>query len=152
MPSFSPTAHAPWAVLDTNATLDWLVFNDPGIVGLRTSIESGQVGWLACQSMRKELSHMLNHPRLAHWQHNARAGLEVFDALSTLVPEPLLGADRFLRCSDSDDQVFMDLAIAYNACWLVTHDRALLKFARRARLLGIAVVQPSEWLPKPPHD
>ena len=50
-----------------------------------------------------------------------------------------------IRCKDPDDQKFIDLAVAANATWLVTKDRELLKLARRAAKLGVAVLRPQEW-------
>jgi predicted nucleic acid-binding protein len=52
-----------------------------------------------------------------------------------------------LRCSDPDDQVFIDLAAEAGARWLLTHDRALLRLARRARALGVQIAQPQSWKP-----
>ncbi|MBX3622048.1 MAG: PIN domain-containing protein [Rhizobacter sp.] len=49
-----------------------------------------------------------------------------------------------LRCTDPDDQKFIDLAVA-NARWLVSRDRAVLKLARRAALFGLQVVSPDRW-------
>jgi predicted nucleic acid-binding protein len=50
-----------------------------------------------------------------------------------------------LRCTDVDDQKFIDLAIATSARWLVTRDRALLKRARRAAPLGLSIATPVQW-------
>lgn len=64
----------------------------------------------------------------------------VLNLLPTLPPAPLN-----LRCSDADDQIFVDLALAQGARWLITHDRALLKLARRAGGRGLAIVTPTCW-------
>ena len=48
-----------------------------------------------------------------------------------------------LRCSDADDQMFIDLALAAGAQWLFTRDRALLRLARRASERGVVVLRPS---------
>jgi predicted nucleic acid-binding protein len=50
-----------------------------------------------------------------------------------------------LRCSDPDDQIFIDAALAHHATWLVTRDRALLKLRRQALAQGLRIVQPAEW-------
>ena len=50
-----------------------------------------------------------------------------------------------LHCSDPDDQCFIDLALAQHARWLITHDRALLRLARRARAFGVEVLTPMLW-------
>lgn len=132
-------------MLDTNACLDWLVFRDPGISPLATAIQAGQLRWLACAAMRQELAQMLTHPRLACWQADAAASLAVFDALALMLPPPCAALDTRLRCTDPDDQVFIDLALGAGAQWLITHDRALLKLGRRAAGRGLQVLRPAAW-------
>jgi len=132
----------PAVVLDTNVALDWLVFRDPRVAALVAAIQGRQVRWVACASMRRELAHMLAHRTLSSWTPDRERALASFDALAALHDEP---PPTRLRCRDADDQVFIDLAIASGARWLVTHDRALLKLARRARSLGLAVLAPPAW-------
>lgn len=131
-------------VLDTNAALDWLLFNDPGMRALAAAIQAGQLQWLACERMREELSHMLHHNSLARWQPDAAASLALFDRWAQLRPLP--DASPTVRCTDVDDQMFVDLALAHGARWLVSHDRAVLKLGRKLRLHGIGVLKPAQWL------
>jgi putative PIN family toxin of toxin-antitoxin system len=139
-------APPPAAVLDTNVVLDWLVFDDARVAALAAAVESGGLRWLAAPPMRTELAHMLGHASLARWSPNAERVLTTFDrhALACEPPPP-----SRLVCSDADDQVFIDLAVAQRAAWLITHDRALLKLARRARLRGVSVVTPYGWRAPP---
>lgn len=130
-------------VLDTNAALDWLVFADPGMQALAAAVQRGEVRWLACPGMRSELAHMLGHASLSRWHPDVAAALALFDRWACLLPPP--PAAVHLRCSDPDDQVFVDLALAQKARWLVTHDRALLKLGRRLRLQGVQVLKPVQW-------
>ena len=145
MLDFAPAVNIPGVVLDTNATLDWLVFKNPLMLPLSQSIQAAQVRWLTCSRMRDELKHMLHHSSLSRWAPDPTAALQIFDTLATLVSEPTRLASQFLHCSDRDDQVFIDLALARRASWLVTHDRALLKLARRARAQGLAILPPARW-------
>ena len=46
---------------------------------------------------------------------------------------------------DSDDQAFIDLAVHRRCHWLITHDRALLRLASRARPFGVQVLPPARW-------
>lgn len=137
------TSLAPRVTLDTNVVLDWLVFRNPAVLPLVTSIEQNRVCWVACASMRTELAHTLGYNNLAHWMPDRVQALATFDTLALLLPEPTTLPT--LRCSDPDDQVFLDLAVATGSRWLMTHDRALLRLARRARSLGVAVIQPRLW-------
>jgi predicted nucleic acid-binding protein len=71
--------------------------------------------------------------------------LAAFDRYARLLPPPV--AEPLLRCTDPDDQVFLDLSRAHHARWLVTRDRALLTLARRAAQVGLAIVAPRLWRP-----
>jgi predicted nucleic acid-binding protein len=134
--------------LDTNVLLDWLVFRNPVVLPLVSAIEQGRLQWVACASMRAELARTLGYDNLAHWAPDREHALATFDARALLLPEP--ATLPALRCSDPDDQVFLDLAVAAGARWLLTHDRALLRLARRARNLGVSVIQPRLWTAHPP--
>jgi predicted nucleic acid-binding protein len=97
--------------------------------------------------MREELAQMLRHASLARWQPDADVALALFDRHTTLLPPPVVNSAQRLICSDRDDQVFIDLAICARVDWLITHDRALLKLARRALRFGVRVVRPVDWPP-----
>lgn len=147
-PSLADVAEAPpQLVLDTNAALDWLVFRDPGMQPLVAAIQARRVQWLACPGMREELVHMLGHVSLARWQPDVAEALAQFDRWTS--PRPTPPASHRLRCSDADDQVFVDLALAHRARWLISHDRALLKLGRRLRPHGVAVLKPAQWAATP---
>ena len=132
----------PLVVLDTNVVLDWLVFRDPGVAALVQQIEQSEVTWIACPLMRTELQHMLGHASLAHWAPDSKRALAVFDSLVRQAPDPGATGPVPLRCTDTDDQVFLDLALYAGASCLFTRDRALLKLARRARPLGLSIRVP----------
>lgn len=130
-------------VLDTNAVLDWLVFRDPGMQCWLQAIESGRLHWLACTVMRDELERTLTYAQLARWQPEPQRVLAAFDRWSVGCAVPTALGAPGLVCADPDDQVFLDLALAQRARWLVTHDRALLRLARAARRHGLRVVRPA---------
>ena len=135
-------------VLDTNVVLDWLVFKDVGVAALASAVEQGRLRWLACPAMRQELVRTLDYRSLARWQPDSERVLSIFDTLADLRPEPPAVALP-LRCSDPDDQVFLDLALVNAAGWLVSHDKALLRLARRVQQLGLLIVPPKGWQPAP---
>lgn len=138
-------------VLDTNAVLDATVFADPGMRPLIDAITSGQLRWLASPPMRLELQRVLDGrllaPRLAHTQAQRDGALAWFDRWACLQNEPPPDLLPRLRCSDADDQLFIDLALHCQARYLVSHDRAVLKLARKARALGLLVMRPRDWAP-----
>jgi predicted nucleic acid-binding protein len=128
-------------VLDTNVVLDWLLFADARCRGLAEAIISGRVRWIASPPMRAELEHVL-----ARGIRSARAGdpgrtLEGWARWSVAVEPCDRPSPRALRCTDADDQKFIDLALHTGAATLVSRDRAVLKLARRAAPLGLAIVE-----------
>ncbi len=139
-----PVAPLPDAVIvDTNVALDWLVFRNPAVAPLFDRISSGGLRWLACDRMREELAHVLSRGvGDRHAAEDSAVLLAAWDRLPTLRPAPAAGASQRLHCSDADDQVFIDAAVVWQARWLVTRDRALLKLARRARRFGVEVLPP----------
>ena len=135
---------APAVVLDTNVVLDWLVFKDAQAGPLTEALAAGTLRWLTCRRMRDELERTLAYPALAKWNPDSEHVLTIFDRQGTAQPDPP-PAPLDLRCSDPDDQVFLDLALATRARWLLTHDRALLKLARRAGRSGLHILPPARW-------
>ena len=129
--------------LDTNVVLDWLVFRDRRAHAVAQAIEARQLQWVACAAMRSELERTLAYRSLAAWSPDHVQVLAVFDRHAALLPQP--PTLPLMRCSDLDDQVFVDLAAASGSRWLLTHDRALLRLARRARPLGLDIVRPQDW-------
>jgi predicted nucleic acid-binding protein len=143
----------PTIVLDTNVVLDWLVFGNPELTALREAVTAGELRWVATRAMRDELGFILEGGTIDPWKPDAPAIWDAWGRHCVEVAEPPIGDPIGRpRCSDPDDQMFIDLAIAQSARWLVTRDKAVLKLARRLRLLGVAVVTPSLWTPVPPQE
>ena len=131
-------------VLDTNVVLDWLVFRNPGCAPLAAALQARRVRWVATAAMLDELAHVLKRGLGARWSVDDAAWRDAWQrhAEPVPVPEP---ARTLPRCSDPDDQKFLDLALTAPARWLLTRDRALLKLARRARAYGVEVLTPERW-------
>ena len=123
----------PRIVVDTNVVLDLLLFHDAASVGLCSWLDGGAVHWVACPAMRDELVHVLGRGSIrglgTRWAESPAAVLLQWERHVAMVPSP---PDCGLRCSDPDDQKFIDLAMAHAPCRLFTRDRALLKLRRRA--------------------
>ncbi len=144
MATSAPASPVPGLVLDTNAVLDWLVFRDTCAGAFSAAIESGAVRWLACARMREELALTLAYPALAKWNPDSEHTLTTFDRWAEPQADPP-PAPLNLRCTDPDDQVFLDLALHAGARWLLTKDRAVLRLARRVRPLGLEILKPGDW-------
>jgi putative PIN family toxin of toxin-antitoxin system len=130
-------------VLDTNIVLDLLLFDDPAIATLKLSLEEGSCRWLATAQMRAELDRVLAYPKIeATLQTRATSHgdvLAAFDRLTTMVPAAPLGR---IRCTDRDDQMFVDLALAH-AAHLLSKDQAVLALRKRLHPFGVAVHRPA---------
>lgn len=135
--SAAPSARR--VVLDTNVVLDLLVFCDPTTEALRSALASGQWVWMATQAMRAELQRVLAYPTIARAMAlrdlQAVQVVETFDRMCLVqAVAPACPA----RCSDPDDQPFIDLAVAQRAL-LVSKDAAVLRLRRRLASVGVTV-------------
>jgi len=133
-------------VLDTQVVLDWLVFRDIGSAQMSRSLEGGSLRWLTCQAMHDELERVLNRSVIADWMPDRASISQTIERLALKV-EAGIPSGTQLRCSDTDDQIFIDLALAAGAQWLFTRDHALLRLGRRARERGVIVLRPVDWEP-----
>lgn len=139
------SASTPTVVLDTNVVLDWFVFRDPGVEHLVQAIESGRVHWLGCAPMHAELAHVLSngclHRRRVSAPHVLTTSLRWQKQIDLPANLPLAR----LRCRDTSDQMFLDLALHGGATWLLSRDRALLCLAGKAARRGLAILTPRRW-------
>jgi predicted nucleic acid-binding protein len=135
----------PLFVLDSNVVLDWLVFRDPSCRGLDHFIAAGHAGWIATQAMRDELEHVLTRGEFVARQPDASVVWSAWTRWVRVVEAPSAPPIWHPRCTDPDDQKFIDLALQVGATTLLSRDRAVLKLARRARALGLAIQTPDAW-------
>jgi len=133
-------------VLDTNTVLDWLVFRDRATVPLAAAIETRQVCWISSAAVRSELGHVLDRGVAAEWRPDLDAIEQAHKRHALDVDQPPPDpAERRLRCTDGDDQKFIELAVGSGARWLVTRDKALLRLARKAAPRGLLITTPARW-------
>jgi uncharacterized protein len=139
----------PRVVLDTNALMDWLVFAHPACSAWDDWLASGRAEWVATQAMQDEWRHVRARGVGAEWRPAGPRDDDAWSVHATLVPSlpPPLATPR---CTDPDDQKFIDCALTSGARWLVTRDRALLKLRRPLARRGVAVLTPEQWVPPLP--
>jgi uncharacterized protein len=135
-------------VLDTNVVLDLLHFDDPLARPLRQALEDGRLRCAVTDATLDELRRVLAYPGFALDAARQAALFAHYQALSARVevggacagvphkrttihygPKPVWS--RMPRCSDPDDQKFIELAAAAGAQSLISKDRAVLKLRRR---------------------
>ena len=139
-------AARPIVVMDTNVVLDWLVFRNSGCIAVAAAIADGGLRWIATLEMREELVQVLASGRLDAWAPNPTTVWRHWRQHCTEVSTPVsAGPPGQLRCSDPDDQKFIDLAVASHARWLLSRDRAVRRLATRLRGHGVDVLTPDRW-------
>ncbi len=138
----SDITHLPRLVLDTNVALDLLHFADYAVLPILHALQAGRVQSFVTAETLGELQRVLDYPEFgldalaqADLLARYRSGARFVDA-----PVPKANLPR---CSDADDQKFLDLAAAVEADLLITKDRALLKLARHTGL-GFRIATPAD--------
>ena len=118
-------------VLDTQVWLDWLVFDDPGIRPVRNAVSLKRAQVLIDAACEAELVRVLAYDlgRRSIDAAAQAAALAQCRRLATRLDVPLSPGARagLPRCSDPDDQKFLECAAAARADLLVSKDRALLR-------------------------
>jgi predicted nucleic acid-binding protein len=137
-------------IIDTNVVLDWLVFRDPRVAHLDQALRSATLRWCTCAPMLQELAHVLARPPLNTRPVDRQALQIQLDTWAHHVDAPgPVPARPGLRCSDTDDQIFIELALARGAPLLFSRDRAVLKLARKAAQVGLRITTPERWQAQP---
>ena len=120
----------PVLVLDTNVVLDLLHFDDAAARPLLRALDDGRVRCVVTDATLEEWRRVLAYPEFALDSMQRAARLARYQDLSDTVAG--LVADMALpRCSDPDDQKFIELAAAAHAQGMVSKDRAVLRLRRR---------------------
>jgi predicted nucleic acid-binding protein len=109
------------------------------------AIAAGRCTWWITRAMRTELAHVLTTRMTPREGRDPSSALQACRRWAHERQPPAGPPHRRLVCRDPDDQMFVDLAVATGARWLLTRDRALLALARHARPFGLEVVAPPRW-------
>lgn len=129
-------------VLDTNVFLDCWVFRDPAALPLRDALDARQMIAVRSDATDLELRDVLVRPVFA-LDPAVRDGLLTRWHAGAVRFHAVVSAVHALRCTDPDDQKFLDLALAAQVQVLFTKDKALLATAARARRHGLDVRTPA---------
>ena len=134
-------------MFDTNVVLDLLVFDDATARPLFAALSGAHVRCVISEATLEEWRRVLAYPEFKQDRARQKALFERYQALSVMQGAGLAPVD-LPRCSDPDDQKFLELAVWANAQVLVSKDRALLKLRRRCAAL-FQIMSPAEavhWL------
>lgn len=113
-------------VLDTNTVLSAFLFNKGSLAWLRVQWHSGRLQPLASKATITELLRVLNYPKFKLTSSDQQDLLSDYLPYVTTVKEVELLKDKTI-CRDINDVMFLALAIAGNAQYLVTEDKDLLE-------------------------
>lgn len=132
-------------VLDTNIWLDWLVFDDAAIRPLRDALSAGRLEIAIDPPCLEELRRVLGYPEFG--LEAARQDALLAQVRCGTITIESTRATLLPRCSDPDDQKFLELARNAGADWLISKDKALHRLGS-ARLLaaGFRVGTPQQWV------
>ena len=127
-------------VLDTNVILDCWVFDDPGARSLKAALADRLAVAVRSVETDAELVDVLARSRFDLAEATQRALIDQWQAKTIRVE---IATPAPIRCSDPDDQKFLDLALAAGAHAMFTKDKALLATAALAKRHGLIVSPPS---------
>jgi putative PIN family toxin of toxin-antitoxin system len=127
-------------VLDTNVVLDLLHFADPGVAPIQRALAARRAQCHVSDDTLAELLRVLGYPEFK-LAASAQAAMYARYQAAAVMAVSLSSHTPLPRCRDPDDQMFLQLAAAVRADFLVSKDRALLELSRH-RALGFAIVTP----------
>jgi len=135
-------------VIDTNVCLDLFVYRDPASLPLMHALQAGDVVGVTRTDCCDEWLRVLCYPQIDVDETRYREACAAYDDYLHALPtrDTTVATDALPRCSDPDDQKFLELALESGASVLVTKDKALLKLNRKTRKLGLfAILTPADW-------
>ena len=134
-------------VLDTNVWIDWLVFDDPAIAPLKAAHQDGRIHIVINEACLQELNVVLAYPEFNLDDAQKKNHLADVDRCAIrLEDQRPVRVTTLPRCTDPDDQKFLELACDAQANWLITRDKALLRVRRKKlEAAGFRIGTPMQW-------
>jgi len=115
----------PTVVLDTNTVLSALLFNQSTLIQLRLFWQSEQLTPLASKATISELIRVLAYPKFKLSSVEQRSFLDEYLPYIQTITKPEALPEAII-CRDSNDVMFLELALAGYADYLITGDKDLL--------------------------
>jgi uncharacterized protein len=136
----------PNIVLDTNVVLNAFFFQEEYSNRIIPSLFK-TYQWVSTPWMQQEAVRVANSYALKKY-----ASIEKTTALSNSFKQHAVLIDDYvlsnhitnglIRCRDTDDQIFLNLALHTKATLILTLDRDLLKLKKRAQTFGLSIIEP----------
>jgi uncharacterized protein len=129
-------------VIDTNVLVSALIFKDSRHLPLRAAWTEKSVTPLLSIATYRELKKVLGYAMFGLDDEGIQHAIAL---LGPFIEWVEIDADRITtlpKCSDRDDQKFLNVALCGNADALITYDKALLKLRRKS--LPFLIRKPEE--------
>ena len=130
-------------VIDTNVLVSALIFKDSRHLPLREAWQQKRITPLMSINTYRELKHVLGYPM---FKLEDQQILEAVALIGPYIEWVTIDAERAAtlpKCSDRDDQKFLQVALCGGAVALLSYDQALLKMKRG---LPFPVLKPEGWI------
>ena len=121
-------------IIDTNVLLDLFVFADERVLALREAIEGKRAQLFYSSAMLEEFKDVLGRAQFNLSDEVQNNILRYWQELGTQLT---IKHSAPVRCSDPDDQIFIDLAYQLRPSVLFSKDLALINL--RGKLHGLEI-------------
>ncbi len=129
-------------VIDTNVLVSALIFKDSRHLPLRAAWTQKRVTPLLSIATYRELKKVLGYRMFDIDDNRIQDAIAALGPFVEWVTIDDAHAASLPKCSDRDDQKFLDVALCGRANAIITYDKALLKLRRRA--IGFAICKPED--------
>lgn len=129
-------------VIDTNVLVSALVFKDSRHLPLREAWQMQRVVPLLSIKTYRELKRVLGYEMFELSDDQIAEGIAHLGPFIEWVTIDDAQIGALPKCSDRDDQKFLNVALCGQADALLTYDRALLKLRKR---VPFAITKPDDW-------
>ena len=129
-------------VIDTNVLVSALIFKDSRHLPLREAWQKKRFVPLMSVATYRELKYVLGYPMFKLEDSQIVDAVALIGPCIEWVTVDLDRAAALPKCSDRDDQKFLQVALCGEASALLSYDRALLKMKRN---LPFPVLKPEAW-------
>lgn len=129
----------PKVILDTNILLDLFYFKDKSVTYLYECIKTEQVQAFTCDAIWEEFAEVL--ARKPFNQTVEEINLIWSNYQHLLTWQAPQGNDSGIKCSDPDDQIFVELAVEIAPCFLITKDKDLLVLQKKLQKFQVQTLK-----------
>jgi len=128
----------PRVVLDTNILLDLFYFKDKSVTYLFECLKTEQVQGFTCELIWEELEEVLARKPFNQTAVEINFRSNYQHLLAWQAPQR---NNSGIKCSDPDDQIFVELAVELAPCYLITKDKDLLVLQKKLQKFQVQTLK-----------